>query len=97
MKSDLYEDASQKVAELAGDLESSIRQAIKDLTTTPHGREFLWWLLEITTLKVETFYGNSKDAFFAGKRSVGREIEHRLAAASPEVYVSMIKAGEVKT
>ena len=63
MKSDLYEDASQKVAELAGDLESSIRQAIKDLTTTPQGREFLWWLLEITTLKVEMFYGNSGRIF----------------------------------
>ncbi len=77
------------------EVETSIRQAIRDLVSTPQGREFLWWLLEISTLKVETFYGNSKDAYFAGKRSVGREIEHRLAVVSPEGYVSMIKQGKV--
>lgn len=94
MKSELLGDP--KTAAVTAEREAMIMQAMKDLVSTPQGREFVWWLLEISTVKVDTFYGNSRDAYFSGRRAVGRAVEHYLAAVSPEAYVSMIKQGQVE-
>lgn len=45
-------------------------QDMKAILQTPEGRRFFSWLLENCGLSQQLFYGNSRDIYFSGIRSV---------------------------
>jgi hypothetical protein len=70
--------------------ELRVDSAIAHLDQTREGREFLWWLLKIGRVGEQPFTANAlTTAFNCGELNVGQQIQARLIAVDPAIYVRM--------
>ncbi len=54
----------------------------RKVLSRPEGRRVVWWLLNITNFFEDEFFGNSKDYYNKGKRSIGSMLHSRVTSAS---------------
>lgn len=79
------------------DREQSARRQLflQGALSMPEGREFLYWLLSITSLRANPYTRNALDtAFNCGQMNVGQRIEEAIITASPDFYLTMLKEQE---
>lgn len=63
--------------------------------TTREGRDYVWWLLEISTLNHNPHTANALNtAFNCGQMNVGQQVLAHLMSVAPEGYFNMLKERE---
>jgi hypothetical protein len=71
---------------------NATRQRVEDLKSVmslPHGRRFVWSILETTGLFRTSFTGNAATYFNEGMRNVGLKVVGDLSEHCPELYLLM--------
>src|SRR3990172_8342493 len=64
---------------------------LKSLLELPHGRRFIWWMLESAGVYKSSFTGNSTTFFNEGRRDLGLQLLAKITEASPEALVLMMQ------
>lgn len=65
---------------------------IRSIMTTEAGRNFIWRLLQRTSVDVDTFNPDPHiNAYRCGERSIGIWLQNELQDAAPGSYMTMIK------
>lgn len=65
---------------------------IRAALTTPEGREYFYWLLEITHAEGQPFSGNALGTSFnCGQLEVGRQIKYHLITTHHEGYFNILR------
>lgn len=71
---------------------TDIDAAIKANISTPVGRRFLWWLLQIGKVNTQPFATNALlMGFNSGELNVGNQILARITEVAPDGYLLMMK------
>lgn len=64
-------------------------RGLANFTSTPEGRQALWWLLGACGTFTNPFDGNALNtAFASGQQSVGQLILARLGEADPQAFIT---------
>src|SRR5690606_17189020 len=72
--------------------QAEIDQALRDLLSSPRGREYLWWLLQIGRVGLQPFMTNAlQTSFNCGELNVGQKILSHIIAVDPAGYVRMMQ------
>ena len=95
-----YSDPEQ-AAEAQRKAEERRRRELTDLRalmSKPHGRRFMWRLLELSGIARQSFDPNSDSvtSFNEGRRWVGNIVWSDLLEACPQEYVKMLRDGKPK-
>jgi hypothetical protein len=64
---------------------------LKALLELPHGRRFIWWMLDAAGVYKSSFTGNSTTFFNEGRRDLGLQLLAKIAESSPESLVLMMQ------
>lgn len=74
-----------------------IDEFVKASMGLPQGREFFWWLLELTRIGRNPFTGNAlSTAFNSGELNVGQQIQSHLMEVAPADYLKMLTERQEK-
>ncbi len=90
---DLFGDevqAAKKAAKLTEYQQDRLTESLRVLLDSPHGKEFLWWLLGQTHVFQSSFTGNSATYFLEGERSIGLKVYNQLMLAEPSALQELI-------
>lgn len=72
--------------------QANIDASIKLLLREAEGRDFIWWLLEISKVNHQPFAVNAMTtAFQCGELNVGNQLYHRILETDPDGYLTMLK------
>lgn len=64
---------------------------VKAACTTPEGREYFYWLMEITRVNSNPFTGNALSTMFGcGELEVGRVVREHLVKITPKGYLHIL-------
>lgn len=67
------------------------RTILEELGKRAEGREFIWWLLEITDVFGEAFSSDAlRMAHVTGRQAVGRQVMAEFIDASPQGYLQLL-------
>lgn len=75
---------------------AEIDAAVSGLLQHPHGRRYLFWLLDIgKSIGANPFTGNAlSTSFSCGEQNVGQQIMAHIIEVSPEGFLLMLKERE---
>lgn len=66
--------------------------ALKALLQHRHGREYIWWLLELSMIGDNAFASNALyTSFNCGQQNVGQQILAHMLEVDPTGYVELLK------
>lgn len=84
--------AQKRLRNLEKQKDLRVSGAIGALLQHVEGREFLYWLLDLTNLHANPYQGNALGTSFAcGEMNVGQKLLDRIIAVSPSGYLDMLK------
>lgn len=64
---------------------------VKQTMQTPQGREYMYWLLEMTQVRRNPFTGNALSTMFqCGELNIGQKLEGHIIEVSPQGYLHML-------
>lgn len=93
-QSELLAEEIQARKDRLQEVEQGISHAIEVIADTEAGRDFFWWLFEISGVFSPSYTGNSDTYRNEGCRLVGLEVLHRLVNVKPEIFQAMIRSGK---
>ena len=67
------------------------RQVVRELLSSPDGREFYWHLISKYGLYSNSFSGNSREYYTTGKRHVALELSQLAESSDFDLYTQMRK------
>lgn len=70
-----------------------LERAVRELTSTIHGRSFLWYLLQISSAYgINAYTSNPQDmAYNCGQQKVGQMILSLIQDLTPEGWIAMLQ------
>jgi len=72
--------------------DDSVDTATRALLTSPDGRSFLWWLLDITRYGGTPWTTNAlTTSFNCGEQNIGQQLLARLTSVDPEGFLNLLK------
>lgn len=82
----------RKQEQLARKREEDILYVVRTLINDERGREFLWYLLDITNVDTTTFATNALVmSFRSGEQNIGLQVKAKILEANPAGFVQMLK------
>lgn len=67
-------------------------QFVQEVLKLPQGRNYLWWLMEISQVGRNPYTGNALGTSFnCGELNVGQQIQSHIIEAAPDGYLNMLK------
>ena len=68
---------------------------VKAMCITREGRDYLWWVLEISGINANPHTANALNtAFNCGQMNVGQQVLSHLMSVAPDGYFNMLKERE---
>jgi hypothetical protein len=65
---------------------------VKVMMTTHQGREYMYWLLELTRVGQQPFTGNALTTMFnCGELNIGQQITAHVMEVAPDDYLKMLR------
>lgn len=83
---------AKRLSKLAEREHNNATSALRKLTLTAEGRDFLWWLLRIGRVGMHPFSPDPyQHAFNSGELNVGQQILARIIDAEPAGYFRLLE------
>jgi hypothetical protein len=98
MDEKLEKKRNKRLAERERNRQLQRDEFVKAALTTPEGREYFYWLLEITRAEGQPFSGNALGTSFnCGQLEVGRQIKYHLVTTNHEGYFNILREKQKET
>lgn len=95
MKETLEKRWQRRAKSLAAARQFGIDKFLQAAMTTREGRDYVWWLLEISAINHNPHTANALNtAFNCGQMNVGQQVLAHLMSVAPEGYFNMLKERE---
>lgn len=92
MNEKLEKKRNKKLAERERQRQFKRDEFVKAALTTSEGREYFYWLLEITQSEGQPFNGNALGTSFnCGLLEIGRQIKYHLITTHHEGYFNILR------
>lgn len=86
---------NQRLASLSRQAQLRRDNFVKAAVTTREGREYIYWLLELSKMGRNPYSGNAlSTAFSCGELNVGQQIQAHLIELAPNAFLQMLSEKE---
>jgi hypothetical protein len=86
---------NQRLASLDRQVQLRRDAFVKAAVTTKEGREYLYWLLELSRVGRNPYSGNAlSTAFACGELNVGQQIQAHIIDVAPNAFLQMLAEKE---
>ena len=87
--------AASRLAAITAKQKVDIDDALRALVQHPQGRQYIYWLLEISGIARNPYSGNAlATAFNCGELNVGQRIQAHLIEVAPAAFLKMLEEKE---
>ena len=86
---------ADKLRAISQKQKTDIDDAVAALVQHPQGRQYIYWLLEISGIGRNPYTPNALNTSFAcGQLNVGQQIQAHLIEVAPDAFLAMLKEKE---